>query len=292
MQGKIIKGIAGFYYINVEKQGVYQCKAKGIFRNKSITPLVGDNVIINVIDEDKKLGNIEQIIERKNSLIRPAVANIDQAIIIFAITDPSPNLGLLDRFLILMQKQEIKTIICFNKLDIDTDSTAEELANVYKNSGSQIITCSAAKGEGIELLTELIRNKTTVLAGPSGVGKSTIMNILQPEAEMKTGSISEKIRRGKHTTRHSEIFYVSDNTYVMDTPGFSSLYVNEVDENELKRYYYEFREYNNICRFNGCNHINEPDCAVKEAVDKGIINKTRYDSYKILYEDLKCQRKY
>lgn len=292
MQGKIIKGIAGFYYVHVINSGVYECKAKGIFRNQKIKPLVGDNVLIDIIDEKEKIGNITQVLERQNELIRPAVANIDQALVIFAAADPNPNLNLLDRFLIMMLEQQVNTIICFNKRDIVSEKELGLLEETYVKCGYQVVFSSTYTEDGIATLRELLMNKTTVLAGPSGVGKSSIINLLQPEANMETGNISEKIRRGKHTTRHSELFYAGENTFVMDTPGFSSLYINEMDKDELKDFFVEFHEYEGNCRFNGCIHINEPDCAVKKALEEGKISNIRYSNYKELYEELKNIKKY
>ena len=292
MIGKIIKGIAGFYYVYVEDFGIYECKAKGIFRNQKIKPLVGDNVIIDVIDDGKREGNINEILERKNELIRPSVANVDQAVIIFAAADPTPNLNLLDRFLILMMRQEVPVVICFNKDDIVSEDEITRLEDIYKNCGNEVIFTSTITKEGLDSLQELLDNKTTVVAGPSGVGKSSIINLIQPEANMETGQISEKIRRGKHTTRHSELFYVKPNTYIMDTPGFSSLYINEVDKIELKDYFAEFHDYEEKCRFIGCLHLSEPDCGVKKALEEGKISPVRYESYKVLYEELKNIKKY
>lgn len=292
MQGKIIKGIAGFYYVQVSAFGLYECKAKGIFRNKNIKPLVGDNVIIDIIDEKEKKGNIIDVLERMNKLIRPAVANVDQALVIFAAADPVPNLNLLDRFLIMMLAQGVETVICFNKSDIVSENAIRLLKETYIKCGYQVVFTSAFTEEGIADIQELIKNKTTVLAGPSGVGKSTIINLIQPDANMETGEISEKIRRGKHTTRHSELFYVEENTFIMDTPGFSSLYINEMDKDDLKDFFKEFREYEEDCRFKGCVHLNEPNCAVKLALQEGKISTIRYENYKELYEELKNQKKY
>ncbi len=292
MQGKIIKGIAGFYYVYVISLGVYECKAKGIFRNRNIKPLVGDNVLIDIIDEKEKKGNIIDILDRQNELIRPAVANVDQALVIFATADPSPNLNLLDRFLIMMLKQHVNTIICFNKKDIVSEKEIGLLKETYIKCGYQVVFTSTFTEDGIITLKELIKNKTTVLAGPSGVGKSSIINLIQPNANMETGDISIKIRRGKHTTRHSELFYVGENSFIMDTPGFSSLYINEMEKEELKDFFVEFQEYEGDCRFNGCVHINEPNCAVKAALKDGKISSIRYDNYKELYEELKNKKKY
>ncbi len=292
MKGKIIKGIAGFYYIYAEDSSVYECKAKGIFRNQKIKPLVGDNVFIDIIDERENKGNITQVMERQNELIRPAVANVDQALVIFAAADPSPNLNLLDRFLIMMHKQQVNTIICFNKRDIVSEKELGLLEETYIKCGYQVVFSSAYTEGGITTLRELLANKTTVLAGPSGVGKSSIINLLHPEANMETGNISEKIRRGKHTTRHSELIYLGSDTFVMDTPGFSSLYLSELDKDELKDYYVEFHEYEVDCRFQGCSHINEPNCAVKAALLNGMISRIRYSNYMELYEELKNVKKY
>ena len=290
--GKIIKGIAGFYYVHVEACGIYECKAKGNFRNKKIKPLVGDNVRIEIIDEENFKGNIEEILERKNELIRPAAANIDQALLLFAIKDPAPNLNLLDRFLVMMQTKEIPVILCFNKEDIASEEKLSELAEIYEKCGCQLIFVSAKEEKNMETLRRMLEGKTTAIAGPSGVGKSSIINLLNPKANMETGSISRKIERGKHTTRHSELFMMGEDSYIMDTPGFSSLYVNDFEKEELKYYFPEFELYEGQCRFNGCDHIHEPGCAVKEAVEKGKIHAVRYEDYKELYEELKNKRRY
>lgn len=291
MTGKIIKGIAGFYYVDT-KDGVYECKAKGVFRNKKIKPLVGDNVELEILDKDKLLGSIVSVLPRTNYLLRPEVSNVDQAIIIFAVKDPEPNLSLLTRFLIRMQKENVKTIICFNKEELSSDDHKEELLNIYKNSGCKIIFTSTYENTGLNELDDILKGKTSVLAGPSGVGKSSIINYINPEARMQTGDISDKIKRGKHTTRHSELFSLGDDTYIMDTPGFTSLYLEEFEADELRFYFEEFDEYEGQCRFSGCVHVNEPDCAVKDAVSKGIIHKKRYENYLEVYNERKNVRRY
>lgn len=292
MNGKIIKGIAGFYYIYTPDNGVYECRAKGIFRKDGIKPLVGDNVEIDVIDENNKIGNIIKIYERTNALIRPAVANVDQALVIFAAAKPSPNLNLLDRFLISMSKQGLKCIVCFNKSDIVDEKEMRILMETYVNCGYKVICTSALKNEGLDAIRNELKGKTTVLAGPSGVGKSSIINIIEPSANMETGKISDKIERGKHTTRHSELFTIEDETFIMDTPGFSSLYVDDFEKEELKEHFVEFKEYDNMCKFNGCMHINEPKCAVKDAIIEGKISKTRYENYKLLVEEIDNKKKF
>jgi ribosome biogenesis GTPase len=292
MKGKIIKGIAGFYYVHVESKGTYECKAKGIFRNKKIKPLVGDDVLLDSLDEVGMKGNITEILPRRNELIRPASANVDQAMIVFAAAKPTPNLGLLDRFLLMMQKQNVKTIICFNKQDLADDEELERLHGIYKGSDCRVITTSVAQGEGLSEIREILDGKTTVMAGPSGVGKSSMTNAVYPDADMATGTVSEKIYRGRHTTRHSELFSIGHETYLMDTPGFSTLYLEGWEKEELKYYYPEFENYFEQCRFNGCNHISEPDCAVKAAVADGTISRERYDNYAAFYAELASQRRY
>lgn len=287
-----MKGIAGFYYVHVAESGIYECKAKGIFRKEKIKPLVGDNVEIEILSEEEKTGNIEQILQRKNELIRPAVANVDQALIIFAAQKPNPNFNLLDRFLVEMKRQEVPTVICFNKMDLESESGGESLTQIYQNSGATILLTSAKSQEGREQLEEVLTGKVTTVAGPSGVGKSSLINLLQSNVQMETGSISEKIERGKHTTRHAQLICINADTYIVDTPGFTTMYIEEMDAEELKNYYEEFIPYEQECRFGGCNHINEPDCRVKQAVEEGEISRNRYDNYCHLFEELKSKKKY
>ena len=202
MKGKIIKGIAGFYYVHDGIGSVYECRAKGVFRNRKEKPLVGDDVEITVLDEEKKTGNVDRILPRRNSLIRPAVANVDQALVVFAVTDPEPNLNLLDRFLIMMGTQNVPVIIAFSKSDLADEEGEKKLRGIYEPAGYTVCFFSSHKNEGMDRLDAILAGKTTVLAGPSGVGKSTLTNYLQPEAEMEVGELSKKISRGKNTTRH------------------------------------------------------------------------------------------
>ena len=292
MTGKIIKGISGFYYVYVEGAGLYECKAKGAFRKQKIKPLVGDNVEIAVIDEANKLGNVEKILPRKNELIRPAVSNIDMALVIFASAKPDPNFNLLDRFLCMMEYQKVPVTICFNKIDLVDQEKLKEYSGIYEQAGYNVIfTCTKTK-EGLGRIRSLHEGKTTTVAGPSGVGKSSIINCLQSDITMETGTISEKIERGKHTTRHSEIIPVSHDTYIMDTPGFSSMDVPGFEKEDLWTCYPEFVRHEPYCRFIGCSHINEPDCGVKAAIEDGEISPVRYENYKLLYEELKNRHKY
>lgn len=293
MTGKIIKGIAGFYYVHDRKSRVYACKAKGIFRNRGVRPVVGDDVEFTILDDAAGEGNIDDVLPRKNVLVRPASANVDQALVVFAITQPEPNLNLLDRFLIMMLAQDIPVTICFNKTDLKDARQQEEYRKVYEDAGYPVIFTSTYEGKGIEKLREFLKGKTTILAGPSGVGKSSLTNLIQPEASMETGSISEKIKRGKHTTRHAELFCVEQDTYLMDTPGFSSMYLEELEAGELKYYFPEFQKYDSTCRFAAdCVHIGEPDCGVKDALKRGELSKSRYENYKLLYQELKNRKRY
>lgn len=292
MKGKIIRGIAGFYYVHTGASGIYTCKAKGVFRKLQVKPLVGDDVEMSVLDERTKEGNVDKILPRKNTLIRPAVANIDQALVIFALQRPEPNLNLLDRFLIMMGQQKLSAIICFNKTDIVSLEEQEELKNIYESAGCQVVFTSAKDCSGIEQLKDLLRGKTTTVAGPSGVGKSSLVNLLQPKIRMETGEVSKKIERGRHTTRHSELIRIEENTYIMDTPGFSSLGLFALEKEELRHYYPEFAKCEGTCRFLGCVHVHEPDCSVKAALEEGNISKVRYQNYCMLYEELKEKRRY
>lgn len=292
MQGKIMKGIAGFYYVHVEGKGVYECKAKGIFRKEGVKPLVGDNVELDVLDDAKMLGNIRLILPRKSALVRPAVANVDQALILFAIVKPNPNFNLLDRFLIRMERQKLPTIVCFNKEDIASAEEKEALRKAYETCGYQVLFISVRENKGVDEVRKMLSGKTTTLAGPSGVGKSSLINLLSPKTQMETGEISEKIERGRHTTRHSEIIALGEATYIMDTPGFTSLDISEITKEELGGYYPEFQAYEPFCKFRGCAHMDEPSCRVKEAVEEGAISRVRYENYRVLYQELKGIRRY
>ena len=290
MRGKIIKGIGGFYYVHVQGDGVYACRARGIFRKEKQKPLVGDDVMITVTDEKDREGSVDQILTRRSQLIRPAAANVDQALVIFAAASPDPNFNLLDRFLINMQSLQMPVVICFNKSDLATGKELEKYAGIYAKSGCRVLTLSVKTGQGLDQVRQVLDGKTTIVAGPSGVGKSSLTNLLQPEALMEVGEVSRKISRGRHTTRHTQLIWLWDNTYFMDTPGFSSLYLPEMKAEELPGYYPEFAAYEKNCRFQGCLHLSEPDCAVKEALLGGEIAQERYDNYLLLLRELKERR--
>ncbi len=293
MQGKIIKGIAGFYYVHDGHSRIYECKAKGIFRNRKVKPLVGDDVEFDVLDEGTAVGNIIDILPRTSELIRPAVANVDQSLIVFAYRDPMPNLNLLDRFLVSMERNQIPVLICFNKQDLlSSEMEREKIQSHFAGTGYPIIGISTYTGEGIDQIRKSLQGRTTVLAGPSGVGKSSLINYLLPEAAMETGSVSEKIRRGRHTTRHSELFWLAENTFIFDTPGFSTLYLEDIEADELRFYFPEMLNHEGKCRFQGCIHDREPDCQVKKALADGEISQGRYGNYRLFVQECKNRRKY
>ena len=274
------------------KGQVYQCKAKGVFRNRGVKPLVGDDVEFSILDEKDQEGNIDAILPRKNELIRPGAATVAQAMVVFALSHPAPNFNLLDRFLVMMERQNMPVILCFNKADQEQGQDGWDFMGSYRKAGYQVLSISALEKDGVEEVRRLLAGKTTVLAGPSGVGKSTLTNALYPQAEMETGEISKKIQGGRHTTRHSELFWIGEDTYMMDTPGFSSLYVEDLEPEELKNYFPEFAPFEDQCRFLGCVHVGERECGVKEAVEAGKIAGSRYDNYLLMYQELKNKRRY
>ena len=293
INGKIIKGIGGFYYVKTA-DGVYECKAKGAFRKDHKKPLVGDDVAVDIIDKEKMLGNLIEIMPRHSELIRPAVANVDQALVIFAVTSPQPPLNLVDRMLIILEQQELPCAVCFNKADLDATGDGENFKRIYELAGYEVFVVSARENKGVDELRTFLKGKTTTVSGPSGVGKSSLINLLAGKTVMETGDISEKIERGKHTTRHSELFSIDDETYICDTPGFSSLelHVCGIEKEDLWKWYPEFLPEEPSCRFAGCAHIHEPNCGVKEAVNEGRIAKERYENYSQLYEGLRMRKKY
>lgn len=333
MRGKIIKSIAGFYEVHTG-DALYRCRAKGIFRALGKKPLVGDDVEIDVTDTVSvpMEGNVRALLPRKNELVRPNVANVDQALLIFAITHPAPSYNMLDRFLITMQERELDAVLCFNKRDIATQEEIEELRSTYEACGCTVLFISSFIPESLSRVREILRGKTTVLTGPSGAGKSTLINALCPAANMQTGELSRKIKRGRNTTRHVELLTVDDaaiaagsggstaescvkpadstgstvnsgedpaggaqepsgrGTYLVDTPGFTSLWIQDIEADRLHYYYPEFAGWEPDCRFNGCVHVNEPDCAVKAALARGQISRIRYQNYCEIYEELRSRK--
>ena len=287
MKGKIIKGIGGFYYVKTDN-GLIECKARGKFRHRDMKPMVGDEVEIEITHGK---GVIEEIYERTSQLIRPTVSNVTQAFVVFAMKNPDINYDLLNRFLVLCESNNINSIVCLNKVDLVSEEEKLKIKDKINAIGYEVLFINAKKGEGIESLKERLKDNVTVLCGPSGAGKSTLINTLTERYHMETGEVSEKIGRGKHTTRHSELIDVEDG-YIVDTPGFSTLEVNFIDKENLRYCIPEFDEYNNKCKFRGCMHYKEPSCAVKEAVEKGEINRYRYEFYIRTLEEIMDGRKY
>ena len=287
MEGKIIKGIGGFYYVKT-KEEVIECKARGKFRHKDMKPMVGDNVLINVSNGK---GVIEDILERTSELIRPTVANVTKAFVVFAIKNPDLNFDLLNRFLILCEYNNINSIVCLNKVDLASEEEKEEVKKKINDIGYDVLFINAKKGLGIEVLKERLSGEETVLCGPSGAGKSTLINTLLNRTHMETGVVSEKIGRGKHTTRHSELIEI-ENGYLVDSPGFSNIDISFMDKENLRYSFPEFEEYNHNCKFRGCLHNKEPQCAVKKALSEGKINEYRYNFYIRILEELQEGEKY
>lgn len=287
MEGKIIKGIGGFYYVKT-KDDIIECKARGKFRHKDMKPMVGDNVDINISNGK---GVIEDIYDRSSELIRPTVANVTQAFVVFAVKNPDINFDLLNRFLILCEYNNIKAIVCLNKVDLASTEEKEEIKKKINDIGYDVLFINAKKGEGITLLKERLKNNETVLCGPSGAGKSTLINTLINKTHMETGVVSKKIGRGKHTTRHSELIEI-EGGYLVDSPGFSNIDISFMNKEELRYCFPEFEEYNHNCKFRGCLHNKEPECSVKKALQENKINEIRYNFYIRILEELLEGEKY
>ncbi|WP_077367359.1 ribosome small subunit-dependent GTPase A [Anaerosalibacter sp. Marseille-P3206] len=291
LEGVITKGVGGFYYVKTDR-GVYECRARGAFREKNITPLVGDRVLIRESDSNKT-GYVEEIFERKTQLKRPPVANVSQAVIVASIKNPDPNLWLLDRFLVLAEGVGINIVIVINKVDLVDTNTIDSICKTYEKARYKVILTSSMTDEGIDELKEVLKDNVTVFAGPSGVGKSSLLNKIQKKLELKTGEISNKTKRGKHTTRHTELLELEFGGYVLDTPGFSSLNLDFIEkEEDLKYYFKEIEEYSTQCKFSSCLHISEPGCQVREKVESGEIGKTRYENYLSFINEIKSNRRY
>lgn len=291
LKGTITKGIGGFYYISTEN-GVYECRARGKFRKEGIRPTVGDLVKISILDEKNKKGSLDEIEPRKNCLIRPRVANIDQAVIVFASVSPDFNPDIMDRFIVLAEQQGLDIIICINKIDIDSNEKYKKIFEIYQSAGFDVLKISAVENIGSDELFKQLKGKISVLAGPSGVGKSSILNMIFPDISAKVGEISKKIERGKHTTRQSELIELDKDTYLVDSPGFTSLDMSGIEPDQLQFYFREFEKYIGDCKYTGCKHINEDEefCGVKSQV--GInISESRYRRYRDIYNEIIEERK-
>lgn len=291
INGIIIRGVGGNYYVDTGRS-IIECRARGLFRLKNIKPMVGDRVAVRITEEDENSGYIEEIEERSNEIKRPPVANAEQLLIFFAVTNPEPSFLLLDKLLIAAETNSLKPVICFNKCDLAQDDRKKELENIFVNTGYQVVFTSKHDEESIEALKNILKDKLSVFSGPSGVGKSSVMNAVQPDFMLKTGEISEKLKRGKHTTRHAEIYRLGFGGYVVDTPGFSSFELEGVTEYQLKELYPEIKKFDSGCRFSDCLHYKEPGCVIKEAVEEGRISETRYNNYVRLLEEIKKAKLY
>lgn len=290
LEGIIVKGVGGFYYVKTIN-GIIESRARGVFRDEGITPLVGDRVKIRISEEDNS-GYVDEILPRTNELLRPPVANVSQAIIVMSIKNPDINTWLLDKFLLMAEHINLNIIICFNKLDL-SEKKVVELRDIYVKAGYKVIITSIKDDIGIDELKASLKGHITVFAGPSGVGKSSLLNKFNPNFNRETGDISSKSKRGKHTTRSVELLELEDDTFVLDTPGFSSLNLDFINEpSDVKQYFKEINKYGAECRFQSCIHDKEPDCAVKDYVKDGTIDETRYSNYLLLLNDIRNIRRY
>ena len=291
LEGRILKGIGGFYYVHTD-EGVYQCRAKGLFRKKSMKPLAGDMCHIELTNTEDVEGNVVDIMDRTNELIRPPVANIDQALIVCAFHSPEPAWGLLDRFLIMMERNGISSVICINKDDLASGDESDAIRGIYESAGYKVLVTSVREERGLDKVREVLKGKVTSLAGPSGVGKSSLINALTGQDLMETGDLSLKLGRGKQTTRHTELISLDNDTFIFDSPGFSAMDLPDMESHELAGLFPEMREYIGTCYYSDCTHIHEPECGVKEAVGNGRIAKVRYDSYTDIYKEIEDRRRF
>lgn len=285
-KGLILKGVGGFYQVKSDT-GLYDCKTRGIFRKKGVTPLPGDFVDFTVTNETLREGWIEEIHERKNAFVRPPVANVEQIAVVMALVSPEPDYLLIDKLLISALHNHAEPILIINKIDLTDEQSLFETESIYKPAGFPIISMSKVTLEGYDTLHQKLKGLNTAFAGQSGVGKSTILNNIMDAWVMETNTVSDKIQRGRHTTRHVQLLPLDLTGYVVDTPGFSSFSLEGIKYDELEWMYPEFEKFHGQCRFNGCSHVNEPDCAVKNAVEEGVISQKRYECYVKLYEELK-----
>ena len=286
MQGRILKATGGFYYV-LSDAVLYECRARGLFRKTGVSPLVGDWVEIEETGEEK--GYVTRILDRKNSLIRPPLANLDQLFLVVSVADPQPNLLVLDKLIAIAEHKKIEPLLIVTKTDL---GEWETLAALYEKAGFQVFCTGLDQDSDLAMLRRSMEGKISAFCGNSGVGKSSLLNRLCPQAASVTGSVSEKIGRGRHTTRHSEIYSLGNQTFLFDTPGFSSLKPPEVEKEELRRYFTEFLPYEGQCKYWGCTHIHEPGCMVKEARERGEIGETRYENYVQIFNELaECERR-
>jgi ribosome biogenesis GTPase / thiamine phosphate phosphatase len=287
--GKIIKALSGFYYV-LSNDKLVQCRSRGVFRKHKITPLVGDEVVFQA--ENDLEGYILEVKERKNDLVRPPIANVDQAILVFSAVEPDFSTSLLDRFLVLIEYNRIQPIICITKMDLTNEeekNQIQQFAKQYREAGYEVLLTSSETEEGIEQLVPFLKGVISVFAGQSGVGKSSLLNTLRPDLELKTNDISSHLGRGKHTTRHVELIQIGDGL-VADTPGFSSLEFSEIEPEELTFCFPEIRKLSEECKFRACLHVSEPKCAVKQGLENGAVPSYRYEHYREFLEEIKSRK--
>ncbi len=286
--GRIMKGIGGFYYVNT-RLGVIECRARGKFRNESRKPMVGDHVEITVAGDGT--GTVDQILERKNYFVRPPISNIDTLVIVAAAKNPAPDFVFIDKMTVIAKKNHVDAVLCVNKSDLSCEKDIAEITKIYTCAGFPVLVTSAKKQEGAGELDAVLQGKVTAFAGFSGVGKSSILNLLN-DYGLETGGVSKKLKRGRHTTRHVELLAYKADSYVADTPGFSMLELPQMRASELEEYFPEFAPHLGKCRFTGCSHVGERDCAVKAAVEDGTVSKSRYQSYVQFYETLNAVKEW
>lgn len=279
-EGRIIKGISGFYYVNLE-DGLYECKGRGILRRDKVKPLVGDWVKVSNLDKQEKTGTLEGVLDRNNQLKRPEIANVDQVVIVLSLKNPNPSLMLMDKIIVLAEDLGLGVVLCINKVELEKEAAMgkEEIQEIYRSAGYPLIFTSVKENQGIDVLRKQLEKKVSVFAGPSGVGKSSLLNAIKPGLQLKTGEVSERIQRGKHTTRHTELIPIDRDSWIADTPGFGNLDLEEIPQENVRFYFREFLEPMENCKFTSCMHLKEPKCAVKARVEEGEIAKKRYDHY-------------
>ncbi|HKL42964.1 MAG TPA: ribosome small subunit-dependent GTPase A [Clostridia bacterium] len=291
LKGFILKGVAGKYIVRTKK-GDFTCEITGKIKYDTNRPMVGDFVLVEIINKDESWGMINEILPRKTELHRPRVSNVSQAVIVFALKHPDPHLNLLDRIITFSEYTGLKTVICFNKADIVSEDFIKSYKEIYEKIGYQVIITSVKEEKGKEELIEVLKDEITVFAGPSGVGKSSLLNMIQPNLKLRTGEISKKIKRGKHTTRHTELISLNEGGWVVDTPGFANLDVSFIDEYRLGEYFKEIDDCRHKCKFNNCMHLNEPKCAVKDKLKRNEMAKSRYDSYTLILNEIRENRRF